>query len=601
MDHSSLALREHQPLEFTEAQRRLIRDAYANGASDEEFAVLMEIARARRLNPLLRQIHFVSRWDGEKHRPVWAAQVSIDGLRAIAERTGLYAGQDEPEFVENPDGTLKLCRVRVWRRDWPRPAVGLAYWAEYCQMARDRTTGKSRPTAMWARMPHVMLAKCLPGNVQIETDQGQIRIANIVNRRLKVRVRSVDLETGWETWAPVVRGWRNGGTDAWVRLWVPNGTHGNRCLRMTPDHPVWTSRGWVPAGDLTERDCVAVTSPTLSSAQEQVLLGSLLGDGSLNGRKTRATCPYFGETHAIRQADYLRWKAGALASLGAKVTEASVTVKGVQHATIKLRTSALPVLWALREQFYGGGRKRVDRTILDRLHDLAVAVWFMDDGSLKSDRRWPSRPRLALYTCCFDEGQHEEMVAFFERRYGVRPSVHRPGKNPYLAFSAASTELLLERLRGYLVFDRELNDKRWVASDVEGGIPNGIVFVPVLRAERYKSGQREGRYDIEVEGTHTFVYNNVVVSNCSESLALRKAFPEDMSGLYTSEEMGNAPGQSPPPPPPQVVPAAPQPTVVQRVETRVEERVSVPGNSASLGPLRVVARVPPNAWLDYLG
>lgn len=46
---------------------------------------------------------------------MWAAQVSIDGLRAIAERTGLYAGQDEPEFVENPDGTIKLCRV--WRRD----------------------------------------------------------------------------------------------------------------------------------------------------------------------------------------------------------------------------------------------------------------------------------------------------------------------------------------------------------------------------------------------------------------------------------------------------------------------------------------------------
>jgi phage recombination protein Bet len=148
------------PMDFTEDQRQLIRDTFANGASDAEFAVLMEIARARKLNPLLRQIHFVNRWDSEKHRPVWAAQVSIDGLRALAERTGLYQGQDEPEFVENPDGTLKLCKVRVWRRDWPRPAVGIAYWNEYVQTTRDKQTGKSRPTAMWARMPHVMLAKC---------------------------------------------------------------------------------------------------------------------------------------------------------------------------------------------------------------------------------------------------------------------------------------------------------------------------------------------------------------------------------------------------------------------------------------------------------
>lgn len=147
-------------LEFTDEQRQMIRDTFANGASDEEFAVLMEIARARRLNPLLRQIHFVSRWDSEKRRPVWAAQVSIDGLRAIAERTGLYAGQDEPEFVENPDGTLRLCKVRVYRKDWARPAVGIAYWTEYVQTMRDKATGKNRPTAMWLRMPHTMLSKC---------------------------------------------------------------------------------------------------------------------------------------------------------------------------------------------------------------------------------------------------------------------------------------------------------------------------------------------------------------------------------------------------------------------------------------------------------
>jgi phage recombination protein Bet len=152
--------RTQTPMEFTEEQKQLIRDTFANGASDAEFSVLLEVARARRLNPLLRQIHFVQRWDSEKHRMVWATQVSIDGLRAVAERTGLYQGQDEPEFVENPDGTLKLCKVRVWRKDWPRPAVGVAYWSEYVQTTRDKQTGKTRPTAMWARMPHVMLAKC---------------------------------------------------------------------------------------------------------------------------------------------------------------------------------------------------------------------------------------------------------------------------------------------------------------------------------------------------------------------------------------------------------------------------------------------------------
>ena len=36
-------------LEFSEEQQAMIRDAYANGATDKEFAVLLEIARARKL------------------------------------------------------------------------------------------------------------------------------------------------------------------------------------------------------------------------------------------------------------------------------------------------------------------------------------------------------------------------------------------------------------------------------------------------------------------------------------------------------------------------------------------------------------------------
>lgn len=161
MDSNALALRGGEeivhmraaPLEFSDEQRQMIRDTYANGATDAEFAVLMEVAKARRLNPLLRQIHFVSRWDNKKGRNVWSCQVSIDGLRAIAQRTGLYHGQDEPVYQER-DGKLECAKVAVWRRDWPRPAVGVAYWSEYVQTDRD-----GRPTQFWSRMPHVMLAK----------------------------------------------------------------------------------------------------------------------------------------------------------------------------------------------------------------------------------------------------------------------------------------------------------------------------------------------------------------------------------------------------------------------------------------------------------
>lgn len=146
-------------LRFTQEQRQILLDTFANGASDQEFVALVEVAQKRNLDPFKREIFFVKRWDAGKGREVWATQVAIDGLRLVAERSGLYAGQDEPEFEER-DGALYLARVRVWRKDWPRPAVGVARWSEYVQTTRDKQSGQTRPNAMWSKMPYTMLAKC---------------------------------------------------------------------------------------------------------------------------------------------------------------------------------------------------------------------------------------------------------------------------------------------------------------------------------------------------------------------------------------------------------------------------------------------------------
>jgi len=144
------------PLRFTADQERMIRDTCANGASADEFAVLMEIARVRRLNPLLRQIHFVKRWDNQKNRHVWSAQISIDGMRAVAQRTGRYNGQDEPEYGPcNARGFPEWAKVKVYRKDWDRPAVGLVFWSEYVQTKQD-----GNPTKFWNDMPMNQLAKC---------------------------------------------------------------------------------------------------------------------------------------------------------------------------------------------------------------------------------------------------------------------------------------------------------------------------------------------------------------------------------------------------------------------------------------------------------
>ena len=142
-------------VEWSAEQRKIIRDSFANGASDIEFSALLETARVRGLDPFKKQVFFVKRWDSQRRCEVWAVQISIDGLRGLAERTGKYDGQDEPEFVYDAEKRLTACKVRVYRKDHGRPSVGVAFFAEYAQ-----TTKEGKLTKFWSQMPHVMIAKC---------------------------------------------------------------------------------------------------------------------------------------------------------------------------------------------------------------------------------------------------------------------------------------------------------------------------------------------------------------------------------------------------------------------------------------------------------
>ncbi len=140
---------------FSPEQRKVILDTCCGGASESEATALIAIAEARGLNPVLGECYFVRRWDSVAGCYKWAVQASIDSFRIKAEQTGLYAGQDEPEYEYNDHNEVVLARVRVWRKDWPRPAVGVARWEEYVQLTKE-----GKPTKFWMQMPHNQLAKC---------------------------------------------------------------------------------------------------------------------------------------------------------------------------------------------------------------------------------------------------------------------------------------------------------------------------------------------------------------------------------------------------------------------------------------------------------
>jgi phage recombination protein Bet len=142
----------------------LVKRTIAKGATDDELALFIQQCNRTGLDPFSRQIYAVKRWSQADGREVMSTQVSIDGFRLVAERSGEYEGQTAPQWCDDEavwvDVWLKktppaAARVGVWRKGFREPAYGVARFAAYAQTKKDGSL-----TAMWARMPDVMIAKC---------------------------------------------------------------------------------------------------------------------------------------------------------------------------------------------------------------------------------------------------------------------------------------------------------------------------------------------------------------------------------------------------------------------------------------------------------
>jgi phage recombination protein Bet len=188
-----------RPRDYAPHQLAIIKRTIAADCNEQEFNLLIEVARRAGADLFRRHLHAVvyNKDDPEKRK--MAIITGIDFFRATAARNRDYRpDENEPAFeidearkgTSNPEGLVKAT-VRAYKfgpdRQW-HPLVGVAYWNEFAPMKMDgefewketgefyppghKKAGKPKyqkvpkgdtvkvPDGKWASMPHVMLAKC---------------------------------------------------------------------------------------------------------------------------------------------------------------------------------------------------------------------------------------------------------------------------------------------------------------------------------------------------------------------------------------------------------------------------------------------------------
>ena len=150
--------------QWNNEQISIIKQQIAPKCSDQELALFGQVCQRTGLDPFARQIYAISRRqkDGDQWIEKMSIQVSIDGFRLVADRTGKYAGSEtywcgpDSQWVDvwlSPEPPA-AAKVLVWKTGSDHSFSGVARFNSYKQEY------KGKLSSMWVKMPDVMIAKC---------------------------------------------------------------------------------------------------------------------------------------------------------------------------------------------------------------------------------------------------------------------------------------------------------------------------------------------------------------------------------------------------------------------------------------------------------
>lgn len=351
--------------------------------------------------------------------------------------------------------------------------------------------------------------RCLPYYARIITEDGPKKIGDIVNKKYTGKVKSLNKNTGnWE-WKQVVDWHNNGSSKEWYKVYLEyTGLGRGGELVATGNHHVYYDIGKKkPLKDFVVGDTCCVPSLILTEKQRQVMIGTLLGDGSLSKGSLRIE-------HSSKQVDYLRWKG---LSIGLSHSE-----RWNQNRNHYLYTSkTTPYLHRITKEWYSSGQKRIPNYVWDELDNLGLAVWLMDDGSYRKAGTKKGGDTWHIYCQHFSDSERTLMYDWFYER-GIHLTWQTPNKDkPYQKYAyigGESARKLTNLVKDYIDVSKKLPGKRagykqWIAKPISESCVEGVELVPISKIE-IENTKSQGCYDITVEDNHNFLNGSqVLVSN----------------------------------------------------------------------------------------
>ena len=323
----------------------------------------------------------------------------------------------------------------------------------------------------------------------------------------------------------VIKVFQNGPTADWLKIKYSRNTcgHGNSVgtITCTPNHRFLINKKYIKAENLAVGSQVTVLRSDwiLSHTQEQIILGKLLGDGSLSTTKVSARLDWGHTNKALTE-----WTARGLGNLsaGRRVTQIS------GYGSLMYRAGTHNSVFILNkfESFVYRGKKIVPEWVSEELTPLAIAFWYMDDGSLGHHSAQNDRAHFAV--CGFTKKDCSVLIRGL-RRFGIHAIYYVADGYSRLRLNTDDAERLFALIAPYIPVElqyklpeRYRGHSGWLPQPL-GSKKTDLVLCEIESIEHITKSQQ--RWDLETE-THNYLPSSIVTHNSNSRAALLKVDDE---------------------------------------------------------------------------
>ena len=324
----------------------------------------------------------------------------------------------------------------------------------------------------------------------------------------------------------VINTFNNGQSNDWIKIKISRSrlSRGNSFVQIicTKNHEFYSPKNkkYIKISEFNIGDKVSYHRHDLSlpELQKQILLGKILGDGSIEKRDA-GWAIRFG--HSKKDIEYFNWTKRGLGEIFLSSSENTVT-SGYGSEMIRGTT-----IWnfTIRDCFSKyidpiSGKKIINSDIINDITPIAIAFWYMDDGSLGYSDEKVQECTANFATCSFSDADHKILQKAL-LKFGIESKSSIYDGQRRLNVNAANAEKLFLLIAPYIpkCMERKL-PTRYRGGD--GWLPpiQAPVKFTLFSDQEIISieniNECHDKYDIETE-THNYIANNILVHNSNAS------------------------------------------------------------------------------------